>query len=165
MKTKLIIVALSLSIIGGCLPEETVPTVTVSLPTWYEDDDNDGWGNPVVSTKAATQPVDYVANNFDCDDTTPSVSPEGTEVANDNVDNDCDGLINEGFNFVFITSATTNANFGSVAGADAFCQLAANEGTIHPGNYIAWFSPINVAENVLTRLYDSPDPFVVHDDA
>jgi len=48
---------------------------TVMLLTWYEDADNDGFGNINVSTAAATQPSGYVADDTDCDDTDPLEFP------------------------------------------------------------------------------------------
>ncbi len=36
--------------------------------TWYQDNDNDGWGNPSVTQSSVTKPTGYVQNNFDCND-------------------------------------------------------------------------------------------------
>ena len=61
---------------------------------WYEDSDEDGSGNPNVSDTACNQPAGYTDNALDCDDTTEFVSPIAKERC-DEVDNDCDGEIDE----------------------------------------------------------------------
>jgi hypothetical protein len=48
---------------------------TGTTSTWYADADNDGFGNPAVSTVSCAAPAGYVADNTDCDDTNPAVNP------------------------------------------------------------------------------------------
>ena len=36
--------------------------------TYYEDKDQDGYGDPAVSPLGCTPPTGYVQNNLDCDD-------------------------------------------------------------------------------------------------
>jgi len=67
-----------------------------ALSTFYLDADNDGFGNPNTSIQNCGQPNGYVSNNTDCDDSNASLNPNQSEIA-DNVDNDCDGLTDEGF--------------------------------------------------------------------
>ena len=46
----------------------------IAAPTWYADADADGFGDPTVSVVACDAPIDYVADDSDCDDTTPLVT-------------------------------------------------------------------------------------------
>lgn len=60
---------------------------------WYRDADGDGWGNPNNSKEAKEQPKGYVVNNLDCND--KNKVKGGLEVC-DGIDNDCDGIIDDG---------------------------------------------------------------------
>jgi len=62
---------------------------------WFLDDDDDGYGRPTDSVVACTQPTDYVDNNQDCNDGDSSIKPTANETC-DGVDEDCDGLIDDG---------------------------------------------------------------------
>ncbi|MBI2340087.1 MAG: hypothetical protein HYU99_06980 [Deltaproteobacteria bacterium] len=61
------------------------------IPTWYADSDSDGYGDTAVSEDVCDQPTGYVADNTDCDDTEATVSPSGTEICGDDIDQDCSG--------------------------------------------------------------------------
>jgi hypothetical protein len=64
--------------------------------TYYADADQDGYGNPDVTTQGCSQvPVGYVSNSEDCDDDNAAVNPVATEVCN-GIDDDCDGTVDEG---------------------------------------------------------------------
>ncbi|MBI1226061.1 MAG: choice-of-anchor D domain-containing protein, partial [Bacteroidetes bacterium] len=70
-------------------------TGMAALTTWYQDADGDGFGNAVVSQIAGSQPMGYVANDDDCDDSDFNVNPTATETCN-GVDDNCDSQIDEG---------------------------------------------------------------------
>lgn len=62
---------------------------------WYDDADGDGFGNPLSIIIDCDQPEGYVSNNTDCDDTDELVNPDATEIADNDIDDDCDGEIDE----------------------------------------------------------------------
>ena len=64
------------------------------LLTFYQDNDDDTYGNASVSTQACTAPSGYVSDNTDCDDSDPDVNPGATEFC-DGLDNDCDDSVDE----------------------------------------------------------------------
>lgn len=64
--------------------------------TYFRDADGDGYGSAGVTAKGcSTPPAGYVSNSSDCNDSSASIKPGGTEVCN-SVDDDCDGSIDEG---------------------------------------------------------------------
>lgn len=63
--------------------------------TWYQDSDSDGFGTPSVTKVSCSMPAGHVSNNGDCNDNNPQIHPGATELC-DNLDNDCDGMIDEG---------------------------------------------------------------------
>ncbi|RZJ33199.1 MAG: T9SS type A sorting domain-containing protein, partial [Flavobacterium sp.] len=65
----------------------------------YVDSDGDGYGFGSLQAvcSGGSTPAGYATNNTDCDDTKASVHPGATEVGYNLIDDDCDGLIDEGF--------------------------------------------------------------------
>ena len=63
--------------------------------TFYLDFDSDGYGDGSQSTLSCNAPENYVDNNSDCNDGIPEIYPNAEEVC-DEIDNDCDGVVDEG---------------------------------------------------------------------
>jgi hypothetical protein len=63
--------------------------------TFYRDGDGDGAGDPLVTATGCAPPAGYVLTGGDCDDADPARHPSAAEAC-DTVDNDCDGVIDDG---------------------------------------------------------------------
>lgn len=63
--------------------------------TWYDDDDGDGFGDPNTGEVGCEPGDGQVADDTDCDDDFAEVNPDAEEVC-DELDNNCDGAIDEG---------------------------------------------------------------------
>ena len=61
--------------------------------TFYEDNDSDGFGDPDTA-QASCDGDGLVANGTDCDDDDAAINPGQAEICDD-IDNDCDGLIDD----------------------------------------------------------------------
>ncbi|MBN1309329.1 MAG: thrombospondin type 3 repeat-containing protein [Chitinispirillaceae bacterium] len=69
-------------------------TCTLSPVTrWYADMDGDGYGSRTAYQDVYECPLQYVANNLDCDDTDPSINPAAPEIPGNIIDENCDGDI------------------------------------------------------------------------
>ncbi len=68
----------------------------VGTNTFFLDSDGDGYGDASTFITACFDPPDgYVSNKFDCDDTNPDIHPGAQETCNE-LDDDCDGKVDEG---------------------------------------------------------------------
>lgn len=81
------------------------------VTAFYADDDNDGFGNPGTLINSCTQPSGYVTNDNDCDDNNSALNPSAVEVC-DNIDNNCNGNIDEGLSSAFYADFD-NDGFGN----------------------------------------------------
>jgi hypothetical protein len=93
----------------------------------YIDADNDGYtsGATQVICHGAIIPAGFVASLtvIDCNDTTAAIHPNATEIAYNVIDDDCDGLVDEGFVPIstVIQSAMCNTTLSAIDS-----QLTAN---------------------------------------
>lgn len=61
----------------------------ISAPTWWMDEDGDGYGGPKHSMVTCSPYPSYVDNSSDCDDHDAEIHPHAIELC-DHIDQDCD---------------------------------------------------------------------------
>ncbi len=88
----------------------TVPNEDQELLTYWLDQDEDGYGVPDSSVLACEAPAGFADNNLDCDDSNPGKNPGASEILNDLLDQDCNGV--DSFQIV------DEVTFGGVLSAD-----------------------------------------------
>ncbi len=104
------------------------------LETFFMDADEDGFGDPGVSTTACAPPDGYSAEGTDCDDASPITYP-GAEEACDAQDNDCDGSLaleeqdadGDGYIGCGTTSDCDDSDPATYPGADEVCDGVDND--------------------------------------
>lgn len=103
----------------------------VDWPTWYNDGDADGFGNPAKSSQSCSHPVDTVSNKRDCNDADRDVYPLAGDTFGDAVDSDCDGRDCEAASDG-VTYFAFCANDDDWYEADAWCVAKGYDGLAAP---------------------------------
>ncbi|MEC7983936.1 MAG: MopE-related protein, partial [Myxococcota bacterium] len=75
---------------------------TTTTP-WYADADGDGFGDPNSTSNECIAPNGYISDNTDCNDNESAINPDATEIC-DNIDNNCNNLIDTDDSGLDITS-------------------------------------------------------------
>ena len=92
--------------------------------TYYRDADDDGYGNLANNIQACSVPAGYVTNDDDCNDTNSSIHPDALEIC-DGVDNDCDGIVDEGCQQ--LSAAVTGSGGGHILATGINCPTDCSE--------------------------------------
>ena len=92
----------------------------IDAPIWYTDIDMDGYGNAEFARSACSQPSGFVADASDCDDLDDLVNPASAEFC-DGVDQNCDGVIDEGVMDVFYAD-TDGDDYGDAISSVSACD-------------------------------------------
>ena len=66
-----------------------------SASVFYLDQDDDGYGDSLVSSSSCKPPMGYVEKDGDCNDLNPDQNPSFVNDWCDSADNDCDGVNDE----------------------------------------------------------------------
>ncbi len=94
--------------------------VVFTTNTYYADNDGDGYGDINSSTLSCTPPSGYVTDNTDCNDSDSTSYPGNTETC-DGVDNNCDGIVDEGVINTYYAD-TDNDGYGDANNTSIACS-------------------------------------------
>ncbi|MCB9677710.1 MAG: putative metal-binding motif-containing protein [Alphaproteobacteria bacterium] len=106
------------------------------IPTWYADDDGDGYGDPAAPVTQCEAPPGHVLDATDCDDQDASRNPGASEVC-DGADDDCDGVADDGVQTQYHRDLDGDG-FGDPNAVVAACS--------QPGGYLIDASDCNDAD-------------------
>lgn len=110
---------------NGEINEELITVV------YYIDNDGDGYGELSAGDFCSNPGIGYVVFGDDCDDTNPNINPNQVEdiCDNDGIDNNCDGNIDEGYDFFSCNGVIDNDGDGF----EEFNDCDDNDPNIYPG--------------------------------
>lgn len=107
--------------------------------TYYADTDADGYGDASRTSAACSAPLNYVANDDDCNDGDAGIKPGATESCN-STDDDCDGSTDEGVTTTYYLDADGDG-YGLSTSTYAACSL--------PSGYSAVSTDCNDASSTI----------------
>ncbi len=160
-------------------------SIDENLPlfTYYVDEDNDGYGNSIdfIQICSASPPSGYSTLDTDCNDLDASIHPASEEICDD-IDNNCNGVIDEDLPLYFYYLDNDNDGFGDPNSSISICYDVTPSGyvlnNIDCNDYDSSIFPgaIEISDNGIdedcsgidlfeeTRIYPNPftDNITIH---
>jgi large repetitive protein len=113
---------------NGLTDEEDGDLDASSLLEFYEDVDQDSFGTPESTAQGCTAPDGFVADSADCNDGSSDIKPGVPEVC-DGIDNDCNGLVDDGDPDADTSTGTVyyadgdGDGYGDADASESFCAV------------------------------------------
>jgi hypothetical protein len=101
----------------------------LNFVAYYADADDDGYGDFATEIMACSPPAGFVTNSFDCYDGDPNVYPGALEIC-DGLDNDCNGLFDEGLEILTYYEDADGDGFGNANSSVPTCLASPPEGFV-----------------------------------
>jgi len=101
---------------------------------YYADTDNDTYGDPSELVSGCSQPVGYVSNNSDCDDTDSFINPGATEICANGIDEDCSGVADDGTPTEVMYADTDGDGYGDDTNFIEVCDINQLGYTLNSGD-------------------------------
>ncbi len=101
--------------------------------TWYADRDDDGYGDSTDSQQACEQPDGFVSDATDCDDAESAANPGESEIC-DEIDNDCDGDVDDDDSSLTEVSVWYIDYDGDGYGSSSYSQIGCDQPTGYVDN-------------------------------
>ncbi|MFA6131354.1 MAG: putative metal-binding motif-containing protein [Patescibacteria group bacterium] len=134
----------------------------VDAPTWYVDNDDDGYGNATSSIEACEAPSNFVTNSDDCDDSRADVNPEAPELCDGlATDEDCDGLADDDDPSMDLSGRSTlyfdsdSDGYGDPDTSGAYCRSPTSQWIEDSADCDDARSDVNPGENELCDGFDN----------
>ncbi len=126
----------------------------------FYDADNDGYGNGTSSQNSCELYSGYSLVGNDCNDQSPSVYPQATEICGNTIDDNCDNVIDENCAVSALTSSVpllNIGNYGTGAQSNSIVLFAGASNTIeNPGDGIeVWYNFVASANAIRISLTGS----------
>jgi hypothetical protein len=130
---------------------------TANGTTYFRDADGDGFGSSTTMVRACQKPAGYATTSTDCDDALAAVNPSASEIC-DQLDNDCDALIDSADTSVDLSTARS---YYRDADNDTFGTGTAMIACSAPTGYVAATGDCNDTDNTAkpggTEVCDAVD--------
>ncbi len=105
----------------GCSDTDTLQATVLPNENFYADMDMDGYGNTSTLISTCIQPEGYITSAGDCNDMNAAVNEGMMEVCND-VDDNCNNLVDDGLDFVNYYFDNDGDTFGNTNDVVFSCE-------------------------------------------